>query len=71
MLDPTEVAAYETWKLEKLNGQIDLSVRAFNTEQEMNALSWEEGWRAAKNGEPIESNRFRKPGMTAHIKEKE
>lgn len=63
MLDADEVAEYEAWKLAKMNGAVDLSVRAYNLEMEANALSWEEGWRAHANGESFDSCRFRKPGM--------
>lgn len=81
VLDADEVAEYEAWKLEKLTGNTDLSVAAYNREQERDALAWDDGWRAKANGEPISANRFRKPqtsqsglpssdpGFNAHIKQ--
>lgn len=46
MLDPDEMAAYEAWKQHKLTGISDLSVSAFNTEQEATALAWAAGVKA-------------------------
>lgn len=66
MLDPIEIAEYEAWKQSKLVGQIDLSVQAYNLEQEANALAWDEGWLARDAGSGFDANRFRKPGMTGH-----
>lgn len=40
MLDPDEVASYEEWKQRKIQGQLDLSVQAYNLEQESVALAW-------------------------------
>lgn len=73
MLDPDSVAEYEAWKLDKMTGSVDLSVRAFNAEMEALALAWEAGWRTGREGKlPITENPNRKPGMrgervVAHI----
>ena len=66
MLDPVEIAEYEAWKQRKLVGQIDLSVQAFNLEQEAGAFAWEEGWLARDAGQEFSSCRFRKPGEPGH-----
>ena len=54
VLDPDEVADYEAWKARRLEGSIDLSPHAYNTEMEANAISWEEGVRAMANYVTIE-----------------
>ena len=66
MLDPDEVARYEEWKQRKIQGQLDLSVQAYNLEQESVALAWEDGWVARHAGKLFTDNQFRKPGMTGH-----
>jgi hypothetical protein len=72
--------AYEAWKEHKLTSQVDLSVAAFNLEQEGNALAWEAGAKSmlkqsvnpsdaqklASMEEFIrEENPYRGPGMRA------
>ena len=66
MLDPDEVASYEEWKQRKIQGQLDLSVQAYNLEQESVALAWEDGWVARDAGKLFTDNQFRKPGMTGY-----
>ena len=74
VLDPDEVADYEAWKARRLEGSIDLSPHAYNTEMEANAISWEEGVRAAFAGIVIRQNRedvlrtnpFRAKGMRGY-----
>lgn len=69
MLDPDEVADFETWKQAKLNGIHDLSVSAYNTEMEALALAWEAGaktaheFRDADITSILAKNPHRKPGM--------
>jgi hypothetical protein len=43
VIDPSELAEYEAWKLRKIEGQLDLTITAFNAEMESQALAWEEG----------------------------
>lgn len=74
MIDPDEMAAYEVWKHNRLVGTTDLSVHAFNTEQEIVALAYEAGVRDAFIGqrasktveEVIARNPNRTPGMMGH-----
>lgn len=74
MLDPDEVADYEAWKARRLEGSIDLSPHAYNTEMEANAISWEEGVRAAFDGvaigqgreDVLRTNPFRAKGMRGY-----
>lgn len=47
MLDPDEVANFEAWRETKLLGSVDLSVHAYNVEQEGAALAYEAGVRDA------------------------
>ena len=70
MLDPEEVAGYEAWKEHKLTSHTDLSVSAYNIEQESAALAYEAGVRAAvfpsdkeKINSLIAANPYRGPGM--------
>lgn len=77
MLDPDEVADYEAWKARRLESSIDLSPHAYNTEMEANAISWEEGVRAAFAGmiarhdqeDVFASNPFRAKGMRGYRSE--
>lgn len=75
MIDPDEMEAFEEWKAAKLAGQSDLSVQAWNREQEALALAWEDGAKtgvkavrenAAVIEEVLPRNPHRKPGMTSH-----
>lgn len=43
VLDPDEMAVYEEWRANKLASSVDLSVHAFNVEQEGAALAYEAG----------------------------
>ena len=78
MIDPDEMTAFEDWKAKKLMGQVDLSISAFNLEQESQALAYEAGVKdvfselgedgAAKAGiatldEFLTTSPYRKPGM--------
>lgn len=83
MLDPDEMQHYEAWKMQRLTGVVDLSVNAYNLEQEALALAYEAGVRdginTAANGgrhmseidavsETISNSPYRKPGMAAAMK---
>lgn len=70
MLDPEEMADYETWKERKLDESIDLSYAAYNVEREAAALAWEAGWRARDSGRPFESNEYRGKGTAGERKRK-
>jgi len=74
MLDPDEMAVYEAWKAHKLTMSVDLSVSAFNVEQEAPALAYEAGVRAAYNRSDrekldtlIEKNPYRGKGMMGYL----
>ena len=75
MLDPDEMAAYEEWKERKLTSSTDLSVSAFNVEQEGPALAYEagvdagvKGAAAKKSAEEVKkASPYRAQGMTGHI----
>ena len=62
MLDPDEMEAYEFWKRNKLLGQVDLTVGAFNAEMGALARAWDEGRTSPSNVNP-----YRQPGMTGHV----
>lgn len=47
VLDPDEFALYEVWKANRLTNSTDLSVHAYNLEQEALALAWEAGAKVA------------------------
>lgn len=72
MIDPDEFASYEAWREHKLTSATDLSVRAYNMEQEAAALHWEEGVKAMAAGAIIRENSadvmrknpYRAKGMT-------
>jgi hypothetical protein len=75
VIDHDELAEYEDWKARKLAGQLDLSVEAYNREQESQALAWEAGARALAaefNTAPqdltffMSRNPHRQPGMRGH-----
>lgn len=70
MLDREEQADYEAWKVRKLEGQIDLSVEAYNIEMEAPALAWEAGWDDAQGVYPKErsQNPYRAKGMNGERK---
>lgn len=59
MLDTDEAAAYEAWKLAKLTGSTDLSIRAYNAEMGALATAWDEG----KSAFPEDQNPYRAAGM--------
>jgi hypothetical protein len=71
MIDADEFAAYEMWREARVLGQVDVSVHAFNAEQEGLALAWEAGVMfaiKADNGLTTASieaaNPYRGAGMT-------
>lgn len=67
MLDPDEMAEYEAWKQRKLTSHPDLTVNAFNTEMEAQAIAWDEGYKTASNtATSARSNPYRQPGMRGH-----
>jgi len=82
MLDPDEVAAYEEWKARKASGSIDLSVTAYNSEMESQAVAYEKGVKDAVKDileavgdhqkarsvteRLVAASPFRKPGMRGH-----
>lgn len=77
MIDQDEMDAYEEWKASKLAGHVDISVAAWNREQEALALAWEDGARKAMAfvganladlRELLDQNPHRKPGMTGFRK---
>lgn len=76
MLDPDEMADYEAWKERKLTGQVDLSVNAYNVEQEAVALAFDAGVDAAFAGAIIRQNAqdvkrqspYRRKGTTGYRK---
>lgn len=43
MIDPAEFAEYEAWRIKKMREQIDVSIEAFNLEQQVNMLAFDDG----------------------------
>lgn len=43
MIDPSEYAAYEEWKAERLTGIVDISIETFNKERQALALAYDAG----------------------------
>jgi hypothetical protein len=82
VIDQDEMDAYEEWKASKLAGHVDISVAAWNREQEALALSWEDGaakgiqtafekdYKAPSDAMPdaLAKNPHRRPGMTGFRK---
>lgn len=75
MLDVDEMAAYHAWKAHKLTSHPDLSVEAYNVEQEAAALAYEAGVKAAvpasdqqKRDSLLANSPYRRPGMLGHHK---
>ena len=71
MLDPDEMEAFDLWKRNKLLGQVDLSVGAFNAEMSALARAYDEGIDAMENSRESASvlkarSPYRQPGMTGH-----
>jgi len=73
MLDADDVADYEAWKQHKLTTSVDLSVGAYNVEQEAAALAYEAGIRAAVPATDanrieilFEANPYRSKGSTGY-----
>lgn len=75
MLDPDEVANYEAWKERKLTSSTDLSVHAYNVEQEGLALAYDagvddgfKGQVALKSAKDVKAaSPYRRKGTTAYI----